>query len=170
MERPADRRALVAETFRKRRCTKARLTAAILRVPQLPMRGELVHTIDLAAGGSHSAGEMRLYEFMESWGLPLPRRQLVPELPRGRRYLDCALPAYRMALEYDGDLHLTDAQRHDDLLRDQLLRRLGWHTLRVTDLRMADEALLAADIWQDISDQAAALGVPLPPTSPRLHR
>ena len=146
IERRADQRALVVETFRKRRCTRARLTA----------------------GGSHSAGEMRLYELMESWRLPIPKRQLVPELPRGRPYLDCALPAYRMAFEYDGDLHLTDAQKHDDLLRDQLLRRLGWHTFRVTELRMADERRLVADIWQDICDQARPLSVPVPPTPPRL--
>ena len=51
---------------------------------------------------------------------------------QGRRYLDCALPAYKICLEYDGDLHLTDVQKHDDIIRDQTLRRLGWHTIRVT--------------------------------------
>lgn len=165
LERQDDRRKLVAEAFRRRQTTAKRISEAVLRIPQLKRRGELLYTVALAAGGSHSAGEMRLYEFMAAWGLPKPKRQLVPELPKGRRYVDCALPTYKIALEYDGDLHLTDAKKHDDIMRDQLLRRLGWHTIRVTDLRMQDEGRLAEDIWQDILERADTLGV-APPSSP----
>jgi very-short-patch-repair endonuclease len=161
-----DRRTLIADAFRSRRTTTDRMSEAILRIPQLRRRAELVYTIDLAAGGSHSAGEMRLYEFVAAWDLPAPERQFVPQLPKGKRYVDCALPAYKIALEYDGRLHLTDRQKHDDIMRDQLLRRLQWHTIRVTELRMRDAEQLAADIWQDIVDRAAALGVPPPPTPP----
>jgi len=165
LEQRDDRRAMVAEAFRRRQTTAKRLSDVVLRIPQLSRRGELLYTVELAAGGSHSAGEMRLYEFMAAWGLPKPRRQLVPHLPKGRRYVDCALPEYQIALEYDGQLHLTDKQKHDDVMRDQLLRRLRWHTIRVTELRMRDERWLAQDIWADILEQAKALGV-VPPTHP----
>jgi hypothetical protein len=126
------RRAMVAEAFRRRRTTGPLLRAAVLRTPQINRRGELLYVVELATGGSQSAGEMRLYELMREWGLPEPEWQLIPQLLRGRRYLDCALPAYKICLEYDGDLHLTDVQKHDDIIRDQTLRRLGWHTIRVT--------------------------------------
>jgi hypothetical protein len=168
LKRRDDRRALVAEAFRKRQTTLGRMQAAIRRMPQVRRRGELFYTLDLAAGGSHSAGEMRLYEFMHDWGFPTPDRQLVPQLPKGRRYVDCALPAYKIVLEYDGDLHLTDKQKHDDIMRDQQLRRLGWHTIRVTELRMRDERQLAVDVWADIVERAGALGVDPPPVPPRL--
>ncbi len=168
LKRRDQRLALLAEAFRNRQTTRERMHAAILRMPQVRGRGELFHTIELAAGGSHSAGEMRLFEFMAEWGLPAPERQRVARLPTGRRYLDCALPAYKIALEYDGDLHLTDKGKHDDIMRDQVLRRLGWHTIRVTDLRMSDERQLATDIWADITERAAALGVEAPPVPPRL--
>lgn len=162
LESEEHRRKLVAEAFRRRQTTAARLSAAVLRIPQIARRGELLYTAELAAGGSHSVGEMRLYEFMASWELPTPARQFMPQLPRGRRYLDCALPMYKIALEYDGQLHLSDEQKHDDVMRDQRLRRLGWHTIRVTDLRMRDERQLAEDIWQDIIERAALLSVDVP--------
>jgi hypothetical protein len=162
------RRAMVAEAFRRRRTTAARLQDAVLRSAQIKRRGELLYVVGLATGGSHSAGEMHLYELMRDWGLPEPSRQLIPELPRGRRYLDCALPTYKICLEYDGDLHLTDVQKHDDIIRDQTLRRLGWHTIRVTERRLRDERALARDIWADIVECAARLGVAPPMTPKRL--
>jgi len=165
LERQDDRRKLVAEAFRRRQTTAKRISAAVLRVPQLARRGELLYTVELAAGGSHSVGEMRLYEFIARWELPTPERQFIPGLPRGRRYLDCALPAFKIVLEYDGELQLSDKQKHDDVMRDQLLRRLGWHTIRVTELRMREERQLAEDIWQDILERAGLLGV-APPSPP----
>jgi hypothetical protein len=162
LDRRDDRRAMVADAFRRRRTTAPRIFEVVQRIPQLRRRGELFYTVALAASGSHSVGEMRLYEFMVAWNLPTPERQVMPELPRGRRYLDCALLTYKIVLEYDGDLHLTDKQKHDDIMRDQQLRRLGWHTIRVTELRMRDERQLAEDIWLDIVERAEALGVSAP--------
>ena len=119
--------------------------------------------LELAGDGSHSGGEMRLHEFMVRWGLPTPVRQFEVQLPRGRRYVDCALPAYKIAIEYDGRHHLTDAQRHDDQLRDEALRRLHWVTIRVSDRRLRDERRLATDLWANIREQALRLGIEPPP-------
>lgn len=153
-----DRRTLVAEAFRGRRTTSAKLSQAVLRMPLVPRRAELFQVIELAAGGGQSAGEMTLYEFMLRWSLPAPVRQYVLQVGRGRRYVDCALPSYRLAIEYDGRLHLTDAGRHDDQLRDEALRRLQWVTVRVSDRRLRDEARLAADIWANLAEQSQRLG------------
>lgn len=159
IESPDDRRTLIAEAFRARRTTVPRMCAAVLTRPQVARRAELFHVIDLAAGGSQSAGEMRLFEFLRRSGLPAPTRQHVPQLPGGRRYIDCALAAYRIAIEYDGRWHLTDGQRHDDQLRDEALRRLKWVSIRVSDRRLRDERRLAADIWANIAEQAERLGL-----------
>jgi len=58
---------------------------------------------------------------LSHWSLPEPSRQ---HLPNGQRFVDCALPAYKIAIEYDGRHHLTDEQQHSDQLRDESLRRL----------------------------------------------
>ncbi len=137
-------------------------------MPQVRRRSELFRTVEMACGGSHSGGEMRLYDFMARWSLPTPVRQHVPQLPRGRRYVDCALPSYKIAIEYDGRHHLTDAQRHDDQLRDEALRRLQWVTIRVSDRRLRDEQSLAGDIWANVVEQAQRFGIE-PPLPPRLQ-
>jgi hypothetical protein len=119
--------------------------------------------VKLAAGGSESAGEMRLYDFVLRWSLPTPERQYVAALPSGRRVIDCALPSYKLALEYDGRHHLTDEQQHQDQLRDEALRRAQWITLRVSDRRIRDERQLALDIWANLCDQAERFGLDCPP-------
>jgi very-short-patch-repair endonuclease len=108
---------------------------------------------------------MKLLDLIARWSLPTPSRQHMPQLPSGRRYIDCALPAYRIAIEYDGRHHLTDAQRHDDQMRDEALRRLGWVTIRVSGRRLRDERRLVADIWANVTEQAQRFGrePPAPP-------
>lgn len=157
------RKTLVADAFRSRVTTLAKVSDCVLRLAQLHRRAELFECLELAAGGSHSAGEMKLLAFLTRWSFPTPARQLVPELRYGRRYVDCAFPAYQIALEYDGRHHLDDAQRHDDQLRDEALRRLRWVTIRISGRRLRDERRLAGDIRANLVEQAERFGLEPPP-------
>lgn len=80
---------------------------------------------------------------MESWvrltlvdaGLPEPQLDTDVYDERGR-FLGCvdlAYPALRVAIEYEGDHHRTDAaQWHRDIVKHDDLVRAGWRVIRVT--------------------------------------
>lgn len=157
------RRSMLAEAFRTRRTNQHRVTQSLLRLPQLGRRGELVDTIELCAGGSQSSGEMRLFAFVASLELPAAVvRQHRLRVGAINRYLDIAVPTHRLAIEYDGAHHLTDAQRDADLDRDHDLRKIKWQTVRVTAQRLRDGDELADVIWHELAEQAARLGMPVP--------
>ena len=159
LESKVDRHALVTEAFRLRQTTLPLMTAVVLGQPRLRRRGELLETVQRAAGGSQSAGELRLYELILTMRLPEVERQYPLRVGNSYRYLDCAVPTYQLAIEYDGEPHLRDTQRNDDLRRDQQLRKMRWHTIRVTSERLRNERALADDIWHELSEQAARLGM-----------
>lgn len=164
----ADERAtLVADAFRDRRLHMTDISACVMRMDVVPRRAELFAVLELAAGGSQSAGEIRLLAILRRWGLPEPARQHTLRLPSATREIDCALAAYQIALEYDGRHHLDDVQRHHDQLRDEELRRVQWLTIRISGRRLRDEARLVRDIWANIVEQAERLGVELPPRPKR---
>jgi hypothetical protein len=160
-----DRRALVAHVFQTRRTTAARLHEAAERVPKLHHRDELLRTVDLAAAGAHSIGEMDAYRWLVESGFPAPERQF-PTLVAGRlRYLDAADPVLRIAYETDGLHHGELAQRDADNERDVELAAEGWETVRLTTFRLRrdPERLRAAiarlrDLRQGMAD--AGLLVP----------
>jgi hypothetical protein len=139
LERPADRRALIAAAFQQRRTTAAKLLGVAARVPKLHHREELVEHVALAADGAHSLGEMDVFEWLVAAGFPRPERQF-PVLVAGRvRYLDAADPILRIAYETDGLHHGELAQRDADNERDLELAAEWWETIRLTTFRVRRE-------------------------------
>ena len=96
--------------------------------------------------GAESPMETRLRLLLMRSGLPEP--QLNPAVTAGGRVLhpDILYPAWRVAIEYEGDHHRTDdRQWRDDILRAEWFAHGGWHVVRVTkhDLLKEPEQLLA---------------------------
>lgn len=102
LRRPSERRALVADAFQRRLATKGRLLTALSGVLIHPHRSELLETIELAAGGSHSVPEMDYLVFFRREGLPEPLRQCPVQTPIGKLYLDLCLPDLLVNIEIDG--------------------------------------------------------------------
>ena len=46
--------------------------------------------------------------------------------------VDLAYPEAKLAIEYDGKAHFTDARSRADRRRDLLLADHGWYTMRLT--------------------------------------
>lgn len=60
--------------------------------------------------------------------------------------VDLALPAQRIAIEYEGDHHRDKDQWRRDLARRRRLEALGWIYLTVTQADLADPSALLADL------------------------
>jgi very-short-patch-repair endonuclease len=83
---------------------------------------------DLADPRSESPMETRLRLAIVLAGLPAPEVQF--PVAGGRHRLDLAFPDLLLAVEYDGELHRTQARARRDLEREAVLVRLGWTVLR----------------------------------------
>jgi very-short-patch-repair endonuclease len=96
--------------------------------------------------GPESRMETLLRLLLVRSGLPEPL--VNPELPIGDVVLhpDLLYPQWRIALEYEGDLHRTDpVQWRRDIWRRELFEEAGWRVIRVhrDDLLAAPERLLS---------------------------
>lgn len=96
--------------------------------------------------GAESSMETRLRLLLMRSGLPEPL--LNPPVRVGERVLhpDILYPAWRVAIEYEGDRHRTDARRwRDDIRRAECFADGGWRVVRVTrdDVLKEPEQLLA---------------------------
>lgn len=117
-----------------------RLTAAeVHRVAQSHpgVRGLTIlrRTLELVDGGAESPYETLTRLVLIRAGLPAPRTQLrvVDETGFTVAYVDMGWPEHRVAVEYDGAQHWTDArQRRRDIERLAQLEALGWIVIRVS--------------------------------------
>lgn len=84
--------------------------------------------------GSRSPGETRLRLVLTRGGLPEPAlNHDVVEDGRWVACVDLAYPDARIAIEYESDLHRTDARTfRKDLTRGELLKDVGWWLVRAT--------------------------------------
>ncbi|WP_404312417.1 hypothetical protein LG314_00805 [Agrococcus terreus] len=90
--------------------------------------------------GADSPQETRARLALVRAGLPEPVLQL-PVLDEGVLIaeIDLAYPELRIAVEYEGEHHLTDpAQWAKDILRQERLEALGWIVIRATKRDLAD--------------------------------
>lgn len=162
LRRRSERRAVVADAFQRRMTTRRRLLTELSGVLAHPHRAELLETIELAAGGSHSVAELDYLLFFRLQGLPEPLRQYPLLTPIGKLYLDLCLPDLLINIEIDGrDGHLSDSDRQRDLRRDACSVALGWLVLRLTKRRLDREPeVVAAEIRAVIdrrrADEAAS--------------
>lgn len=84
--------------------------------------------------GSRSPGETRLRLALTRRGLPQP--ELNHDVVADGRWIACvdlAYPEARVAIEYESDLHRTDARTfRKDLTRGEHLKDVGWWLVRAT--------------------------------------
>lgn len=142
------RRGLIAEVFRRRRSTEARLLGVAARVPKLRRREELIATVALAAGGSHSGREMDHFEWLGAAGFGGFERQF-PTVVAGRvRWLDACDPLLRICYEIDGPVHDEDDKREADEALDLALTGDGWVVVRLRSNRTRRIPQVVADELQ----------------------
>ncbi|WFR68436.1 hypothetical protein P9139_09850 [Curtobacterium flaccumfaciens] len=97
--------------------------------------------------GSRSPGETRLRLALTRRGLPQP--ELNHDVVVDGRWVACvdlAYPEARVAIEYESDLHRTDARTfRKDLTRGEQLKDVGWWLVRATadDLGVAIEVFVS---------------------------
>lgn len=101
------------------------------------MRGvrQLSALLQLVDGGAESPQESRLRVVLVRAGLPFPQTQIEFHDDYGEVIIrvDMGWPQWRVAVEYDGVQHWTDArQRAWDIERLALLEAAGWVVVRVS--------------------------------------
>ncbi len=112
-------RLVIAASFQQRLVTGAEIRDVLARMPTTRRRRLVIATVEDAAGGSHSLGELDLVKICRTAGLPLPTRQVRFRDSAGRlRYLDAVFDPWRVAVEIDGAHHEEVLQRWDDLARE----------------------------------------------------
>jgi hypothetical protein len=98
-------------------------------------RGLLLKALPLLRDGAASAPESHLRLAVIEAGLPEPELDFDVYDDQGM-FLGCselAYPALKLALEYEGDHHRTDAaQWNRDIQKYRDYARAGWETIRVT--------------------------------------
>lgn len=126
----------------------------VRRAKQPGVRGcrRLDEVVALADPRAESPMETRLRLALIDAGLPRPEVQY--EILDRDWYLiarvDLAYLDEKLALEYDGAVHLDPRQRARDLRRDNELARHGWHTMRL------DKHQLTANLARTVSNIRAA--------------
>lgn len=118
---------------------------------------QLREVLELVDGGAESPQETRVRLALVRGGLPRPVTQIPIRNAAGRivRRLDLGWPDWKVAVEYDGEQHWTDANHYAaDIDRLEFLAGLGWRIVRVSArhlefdepgvVRRAREALRAA--------------------------
>lgn len=102
----------------------------------------LAEALRLVRAGTDSPRESLLRLELLSWGMPEPEVNVSVRDRAGQllAILDMAYPHYRVAIEYDGSHHFTDArQQHRDLDRYDDLAHLGWRVIRVDRAHLGDD-------------------------------
>ncbi|MDQ5972971.1 MAG: hypothetical protein QG661_180 [Actinomycetota bacterium] len=99
----------------------------------------------LLDAGAESPQESRLRMIMLGDGLPAPSVNLVIRDDAGQFLARCDLgyEEWRIAIEYDGEVHGLEEQRRYDATRRTLLRSHDWYVVEVIadDLRMPQRAI-----------------------------
>ncbi|MFN8072536.1 MAG: DUF559 domain-containing protein [Mycobacterium sp.] len=121
----------------------ADIAAIADRYPGHPGVARLRCTLPLCDGGAESPQESRLRLILLRGGLPRPETQIA--FPQLRIRVDLGWRQWRVAIEYDGVQHWSDArQRAWDIERIALLEAAGWVVVRISAAMLArPEAVVA---------------------------
>ena len=112
--------------------------------------------LDLTDSGAESPQESRLKLIIVRGGLPPPETQI--EFRDLHIRVDMGWREWKVAVEYDGVQHWTDAkQRAWDIERTELLETAGWVVVRVSAAMLAGPAILV----ERIRGKLRAAGCPI---------
>lgn len=151
---PDDVRGLLCLPVQQRCLRVAELRDALTRLGPHVHRSLVLRTLDELELGVTSVHESRFTRLLRHGGLPEPERQVLCQLPTGRRYLDVQWQRYDVHVEIDGLAHmlvrqwLDDLDRNNELAVHRLERRLRVAGFRLTEdpdrvLDLLRRALLA---------------------------
>ena len=131
--------------------TVERIRAAALEARNVFGKKNLLTALDLARDKVGSPQETRLRLHIVGAGLPTPLVCAPIQLPRAEQlyHPDLTYRGARIAIEYEGGHHRTDAWQWDhDIQRERTFRTAGWEYFRVTK---------RTDIPEFLADLTAAL-------------
>jgi hypothetical protein len=115
------------------------LRVLVLRHPNLQGVVRAREALDLMRVGADSAPETMLRLAMVDAGLPEPELQLTLRSgDQSSPSADLGYRARRIAIQYDGGHHLTEAQIFSDKRRDKAFEAAGWTVLTVKKDDLAD--------------------------------
>lgn len=129
--------------------TVERLTDALASTPLTARRRALLsEVIDRLDEAAESPKESELRILLEDAGFGPFALQLEVRDEQGRFVArpDLALPALKVAIEYDGDYHRDPKQWRKDQARRRRLEAMGWKYIVVTQADLADPSALLADL------------------------
>ncbi len=132
---------------RARALRRAELVAYAACQPRHPGWRTAARAVELCDPRAESPPESRVRVYLVLAGLPAP----VPQysvLDNGEfvARVDLAWPAYRVALEYDGQWHADPGQLTRDRRRIRVLNSLGWYVYPVTAADLHDPTALVTQI------------------------
>jgi hypothetical protein len=147
--------------------TQAQLVAYLQARPGTRGVVRARETAALVRAGAGSPQESRLRLIIVRAGLPEPAVN-VPVFDEVGGWIgspDLGYGAYRIALQYEGDVHRSNPRRwRQDIARDEAFADAGWLVLRVT----ADDVARPSRLLHRLTRALVARGWrPLPTTTPR---
>ena len=125
--------------------TCADIAAVAGRWPGVRGVAQLRSTLELVDGGAESPQETRLRLILVRGGLPRPECQI--RFPALRLRVDMGWREWKVAVEYDGVQHWSDAaQRAWDIERIALLEAAGWTIVRVSARMLSRPDVIVARV------------------------
>lgn len=111
--------------------TRGELRVLLEESRGVPGRRRCLTALEWIRVGADSVQETLLRLALIRAGLPEPELQ-VPAKPQSRwsPHADLAYPAWKIAIQYEGDTHFTREQQRADQRRDNIFIAEGWRVLR----------------------------------------
>ncbi|MGH9282482.1 MAG: type IV toxin-antitoxin system AbiEi family antitoxin domain-containing protein [Acidimicrobiales bacterium] len=104
-----------------------------------------------------SPPEIKLHRLLLQWGFPAPVRQH-PIFDANGRFVakvDLAIPAWKVALEYDGQEYHGPRQKQADTARQARIEAVGWVVVRVTKYDLRRPSRLRVRLQAVVDSRAA---------------
>jgi very-short-patch-repair endonuclease len=141
--------------------TPAELLRALARHGGMRGARRLRQAWALVRPGTDSAAETRLRLILVRGGLPEPAVNPRIELTGyGPALLDLAYPDRRIAVEFDGVQHRTDARQFErDVLRHERLAACGWRVIRILAAHLASPAAVVARVHDALDARESSVRV-----------
>jgi hypothetical protein len=122
-------------------CSIEQLQRMVARHPGMRGVRAARHALDLVRIGADSAPETLMRLALLDAGLPEPMLNHVVWGDAGQPVLwpDAAYPGFRIALQYDGEIHENTGQYLRDIRRQEMSAAYGWLEVRVSKLDLDGE-------------------------------
>ncbi len=136
---------------------RSELAALLSGHPNLPGVVRAREALQLMRVGADSPPETKLRLSMMDFGLPEPDRQVrVDPDDRWSPAADLGYPRQRLAIQYDGGVHLTPEQQARDNRRDETFNVAGWSYFKFNRADLRDGFRRACVVVRGALTRAAA--------------